>query len=1041
MSSIETKTDVFQFMSVRSPKSIEPQKLSAFYIKDDYISPTDELGIHESTTKKLREIFSMNGESQIGRILYELIFCKYNDTKSVNENNDDIISAVLQTLDFKSILCETGSDYPPESLINELEETPYIYNDYKYYLLPTQLKTINSELKIKKLLLAGKIIEKHTHTFNKNNLITSLLELFEVKTLTQVIYSTEAYMPNFQQIKNILFERLYTLYILRRVTSINLEEIIKGLQILHTLEFLAVDDFLEAVESSNIDPNEQYTTEIAKLFSNIFPELKDFPTNLQNTTFRFIKNSSALSDYFQSLPVIHPVVAKLGWYRKPFNDIKPIGIGDLKVVKQWLVGYKVGEISHIHNIMKGELKDRTHRHLEKTEEVFSFSSENSSDTQQENQTTGRFEVKRETENVIKTDINVGANANFTYKNDAYGITTSVGGNFAYANSNQDTQKNASNYAREVMDKAVTNIQSRSSQNRSITKIFETEETNKHSFDNTKGTSHTSGIYRWLDKKYKAQLFNYGKRLMFEFIIPEPAAFYVESKLRAAEFDIITPKKPPLPNYEKARVIKPGTENEIPDPSNPDIKGIDLISTDIDQAIFNQLRSKYDIGDLSYPDGSKTENILLPNPNGAATNPSQFNSDKGVNHNNDFSSETFTCLVSENNFKIKNCVVSGRIRFWDDGDANLRIGDNKLKVLIQDNIIIDEILPHIHAIGDAVIQSVNISKTISSDIKITNNIIKLQLDFNDLHWYELTFLLTIEKDGEDISTWQTKVYDKIKSIEQAKVDKINQEIEIRYNAKLADYDNALNELNAQVVNDIIQGRSEAFNRQTILEELKKHCLTMITKEFDADNTDDILSNEDALEDKTVNIEYEKFFAGEIVDSSMHTHVSYKTIAGFLDLTKDINYPKIKIDIAKKKARYIQFLEQAFEWQHLAYIFYPYFWAKESKWIKLMNRLDYTDNNMTAFLKAGSVRVLIAVTPAYNDAVMHFLATREPWEGGPLPVIGDPLFIPIHEEIRKQQDDLQNAVPEGKPWDFELPTSLVYLQDSSSPIPTDLTPPTT
>jgi hypothetical protein len=162
-------------------------------------------------------------------------------------------------------------------------------------------------------------------------------------------------------------------------------------------------------------------------------------------------------------------------------------------------------------------------------------------------------------------------------------------------------------------------------------------------------------------------------------------------------------------------------------------------------------------------------------------------------------------------------------------------------------------------------------------------------------------------------------------------------------------------------------------------------------------------------------------------------------GFVDVAKSMEYPKINIDVAKKKAKTIQFIEQAFEWQNIAYLCYPYFWAAEKKWIKLMNRLDYTDNNMTAFLKAGSVRVLLAVTPHYNDAVMHFIATREPWEGGPLPVIGDPLFIPLYEEIRKQQDDLQNATPEDQPWSFEIPTSLVYLQDSSSPIPTDLTCP--
>ena len=45
------------------------------------------------------------------------------------------------------------------------------------------------------------------------------------------------------------------------------------------------------------------------------------------------------------------------------------------------------------------------------------------------------------------------------------------------------------------------------------------------FDNRQGDSHISGVYRWVDKIYKNQVINYGKRLMYEFMIPEPSAFH------------------------------------------------------------------------------------------------------------------------------------------------------------------------------------------------------------------------------------------------------------------------------------------------------------------------------------------------------------------------------------------------------------------------------------------------------------------------------------------------------------------------------------
>src|SRR5690606_11488917 len=60
----------------------------------------------------------------------------------------------------------------------------------------------------------------------------------------------------------------------------------------------------------------------------------------------------------------------------------------------------------------------------------------------------------------------------------------------------------------------------------IVKIVEEfEENNSHGFDNRKGDKHVVGVYRWVDKVFKNQILNYGKRLMFEFMVPEPAKLH------------------------------------------------------------------------------------------------------------------------------------------------------------------------------------------------------------------------------------------------------------------------------------------------------------------------------------------------------------------------------------------------------------------------------------------------------------------------------------------------------------------------------------
>ncbi len=55
--------------------------------------------------------------------------------------------------------------------------------------------------------------------------------------------------------------------------------------------------------------------------------------------------------------------------------IKPLGIGDLKVVKQKLVRYEAGEVAHIENVMAQETRSRQHRRLRQFEEIVELEQE------------------------------------------------------------------------------------------------------------------------------------------------------------------------------------------------------------------------------------------------------------------------------------------------------------------------------------------------------------------------------------------------------------------------------------------------------------------------------------------------------------------------------------------------------------------------------------------------------------------------------------------------------------------------------------------
>lgn len=231
--------------------------------------------------------------------------------------------------------------------------------------------------------------------------------------------------------------------------------------------------------------------------------------------------SKAPLDVAYKLPLV-----PFPWVTRPV--IRPLGIGDLKVVKQTLQRYVAGEVAHVENVLDGESKERTHRRLDRTEQTFTIETETVEETERDNQTTDRFELKKESERTIQEDMSIDAGITVSA---SYGpVELGAYANFAYSQSSSETTKNSQNFARDVVDRSLTKIQKRTREERVTKTIKEIEESNVHGINNAPaGNGHVTGIYRWLDKHYEAQVYNYGRRMMFEFVIPEPAAYYYYSQ--------------------------------------------------------------------------------------------------------------------------------------------------------------------------------------------------------------------------------------------------------------------------------------------------------------------------------------------------------------------------------------------------------------------------------------------------------------------------------------------------------------------------------
>ena len=115
-----------------------------------------------------------------------------------------------------------------------------------------------------------------------------------------------------------------------------------------------------------------------------------------------------------------------------------------------------------------------------------------------------------------------------------------------------------------------------------------------------------------------------------------------------------------------------------------------------------------------------------------------------------------------------------------------------------------------------------------------------------------------------------------------------------------------------------------------------------------------------------------------------------------------------------------------------IFYPYYWAPTDSWIEKLLTRDI-DPLHAAFLKAGAARVVVPVREEFDNAVLHFLETGEPWSGGELPEVTSPLYVDIVEEIKDRNLAPAGETAVGEPWEVELPTDLVELLQEGSPPP--------
>lgn len=248
---------------------------------------------------------------------------------------------------------------------------------------------------------------------------------------------------------------------------------------------------------------------------------------------------------------------------------------------------------------------------------------------------------------------------------------------------------------------------------------------------------------------------------------------------------------------------------------------------------------------------------------------------------------------------------------------------------------------------------------------------IAITFSPWHMSEFAAVveITFQRTDHAFEDWQNKTHEKIMQA---------------YLQRKSEYENKL--ASAETEEGIqIQGRNPLENRAIERDELKKACISMLT----------------------------------------HQHFDH---FGAIE-TGSLDYPQIDLNEAEVEAAYIRFFEQAFEWEQMMYLLYPYFWSRKTQWVEKLQIQD-TDPLHAEFLKAGEARVVLAVREGFESAVAHFMETGEIWSGGDAPDdISSPLYVDIIQEIKERQQAPLDEEAHGDPWDVRLPTTLVKLREDA------------
>jgi hypothetical protein len=647
------------------------------------------------------------------------------------------------------------------------------------------------------------------------------------------------------------------------------------------------------------------------------------------------------------------------------NGPQPVGVGDLLVVKQQLKRYEGGDIANIENILRGEKREKVNSHTLTMDTTVVTETSKTTEETKSLDVTERFELKTESENVVKEDLATNAGVNVSAKYG--GVEINANANVAYSLSKEQSSKAATDHAKDVVSRAASRVMETVRRQETVRTIEKFRETEDHTFDNTgRGKQNVSGVYQWLNKVYEAQVFNYGSRLMFDLMVPEPAAFILDALSSSKVEQLIRPPEPFV--LVRTNPVNPALVRPVrPDDLGPDgllLPGLasrPILPSDMHEGENDVLYYGQFIG--------KFGAVGINAPPAATTTVSKSLTANRDDHDHLAAADDLTI---PDGYQATDIAVSGGFALYEqqDGDESMTVfvGRHQFQCRGQGNL-----QPQIALLANPINQAIDEQGSIPIAVETTQ-----ARDF------AVAVDVSCQRTIAAFTQWQLETHGTLLTAYENLVG--------AYNDKVAAQ--KMQQSSAQSLGD-----NPEQNRLIERTELKKACIGRLagTDIYDAD-----------LGDVKENAPPPSFPRGNVPPAT-----NANIVGG-------------------DQGAFLRFFEQAFEWEHIMYVFYPYYWGRRAKWYGSAIA-DNPDPLFAEFLKAGSARVVVPVRLQLEGDVRYFLMTGQIWGGGAMPGITDDDYLPITEEIKARDDAPGAEVPQGDSWEVKLPTTLIQLRsDDTLPI---------